>query len=144
MKRRKRLHFILHLLSLACILVWHSCPAQEDLGPALQPHGFSIHGYGIGTYQSFTWQTDPERRDRIDMERLVLYPSTPLSDRISVHAEIEFEHGGTGSTMEFDRFEEFGRFVSYPDSHHFHPSCDPRAIGSKDPSLQRHAAARHG
>ena len=27
-----------------------------------------------------------------------------------LEAELEFEHGGTGITMEFDKLEEFGEF----------------------------------
>lgn len=71
---------------------------------------FSLHGYGVINYYGYTWETDPSRRNAIDLERLVLYPSVRLSPTVSVRSEVEFEHGGTGSTMEFDRFEEFGEF----------------------------------
>ena len=83
---------------------------QEEYEHSLPLHGFSLHGYGVMNYHAFKWQTDPDRRNRIDIERLVLYPSVSLSDNITAKAEIEFEHGGTGSTMEFDRFEEFGEY----------------------------------
>lgn len=86
----------------------HDAESHEKEEP-VRP-GFSLHGYGVINYYAFKWDTDPERRNRIDVERLVLYPSASLSKNIAVRAEIEFEHGGTGSTMEFDRFEEFGEY----------------------------------
>ena len=70
----------------------------------------SVSGYGAINYANFDWQTDPERRAQIDVERLVIAPKFQMNDTIRLEAEIEFEHGGTGITMEFDKFEEFGEF----------------------------------
>jgi hypothetical protein len=67
-------------------------------------------GYGVIDYFNYDWDTDPERRDAIDNERFVLKMETPLARNVELEAEIEFEHGGTGATMEFDPFEEFGEF----------------------------------
>ncbi len=69
-----------------------------------------IFGYGAINYANFDWQTDPERRASIDVERFVISPKYQMNDTIRLEAEIEFEHGGTGITMEFDKFEEFGEF----------------------------------
>ena len=69
-----------------------------------------ISGYGTINYANFDWQTDPERRAHIDVERFVVSPKYQMSDTIRLEAELEFEHGGTGITMEFDKFEEFGEF----------------------------------
>jgi hypothetical protein len=82
--------------------------ADEDRLP--DGNRFGLHGYGVMNYHGFRWDTDPGRRNAIDMERLVLYPSVRLSGTILAKAELEFEHGGTGTTMEFDRFEEFGEY----------------------------------
>ena len=71
---------------------------------------FSISGYGIINYANFDWEIDPNRRAAIDVERFVVAPKYRINDNIQLEAEIEFEHGGTGSTMEFDKFEEFGEF----------------------------------
>ena len=71
---------------------------------------FQVSGYGAINYANFNWDTDPERRARIDVERFVISPKYKVSDNIRLEAELEFEHGGTGITMEFDRFEEFGEF----------------------------------
>ena len=70
----------------------------------------SVSGYGAINYFNFDWDTDPQRRASIDVERLVISPKYQMSDSIRLEAELEFEHGGTGITMEFDKFEEFGEF----------------------------------
>ena len=69
-----------------------------------------VEGYAIINYAKYAWQTDPQRRASIDLERAAIEPTYRLSDRIELEAEIEFEHGGTGSAMEFDKFEEFGEY----------------------------------
>lgn len=66
--------------------------------------------YGSINYQNYDWQTFPGKRSTIDLERFVLEPSYRLSPKLMLRAEIEFEHGGTGASVEFDRFEEFGEF----------------------------------
>lgn len=71
---------------------------------------FKLSGYGIMNYYGYDWQTDPDRRNAVDIERLVFYPSVVFSTKIRIDAEIEIEHLGTGVTMEFDRLEEFGEF----------------------------------
>ena len=70
----------------------------------------SVSGYGVINYAHYDWELDPNRRATIDVERFVVAPKYRVNDTIRLEAEIEFEHGGTGSTMEFDRFEEFGEF----------------------------------
>lgn len=71
---------------------------------------FSLHGYGAVNYNSYNWQTDTAKRNNIDLERFVLEPTFKFSKSLSLNAELEIEHGGTGSSVEFDRFEEFGEF----------------------------------
>lgn len=71
---------------------------------------FSVSGYGVLSYTYFDWELDPDRRAAIDIERLVVAPKYHINDIIRLEAELEIEHGGTGSTMEFDKFEEFGEF----------------------------------
>jgi hypothetical protein len=79
--------------------------AQHDAAPR-----FSVEGYAVANYYRFDWQTDPRRRNTIDLERLAVEPSYLVNDWLRFDAEIEFEHGGTGVTVEFDPFEEFGEF----------------------------------
>lgn len=66
--------------------------------------------YGTINYHRFDWQIWPEKRDEVDFERAVLEGSYRFAPRWSLNAELEFEHGGTGVAVEFDRFEEFGEF----------------------------------
>nr|MDQ3018190.1 hypothetical protein [Bacteroidota bacterium] len=70
----------------------------------------SFSGYGAFNYYHFDWQTDSSRRDAIDNERLIFEINYHWTPRIRLNTEIEFEHGGTGASVEFDRFEEFGEF----------------------------------
>ncbi len=71
---------------------------------------YSFKGYAVANYFNYDWQTNPDRRDSTDLERLVLNGKYKFNDQWSLVAEIEYEHGGTGSTIEFDVFEEFGEF----------------------------------
>ncbi|MCY4403595.1 MAG: autotransporter outer membrane beta-barrel domain-containing protein [Candidatus Poribacteria bacterium] len=71
---------------------------------------FSVSGYGVINYAHFDWELDPNRRAAIDVERFVVAPKYRINNTVRLEAEIEFEHGGTGNTMEFDKFEEFGEF----------------------------------
>ncbi len=70
----------------------------------------SLEGYGAFNYYNFNWQTDSTRRDAFDNERFILELGYAWTPKIRLNTEIEFEHGGTGSAVEFDRFEEFGEF----------------------------------
>jgi hypothetical protein len=71
---------------------------------------FSLSGYGAMNYYNFNWQTDSVKRNAIDNERFILDLGYRWTDKIKLNTEIEFEHGGTGVDVEFDRFEEFGEF----------------------------------
>lgn len=99
--------FHLLLLSLLTLPIRTEGATDPDTSDASR---FGLHGYGVVNYFAFDWETDPARRNALDLERLVLYPSVRLSERVRVEAEVEIEHGGTGATLEFDRFEEFGEF----------------------------------
>lgn len=70
----------------------------------------SISGYGAMNYYNFNWQTDTAKRNSIDNERFILQLGYKWNPKIKLGTEIEFEHGGTGVDVEFDRFEEFGEF----------------------------------
>lgn len=95
------------LLALAVCGALRPVAAQE---PEHHEPRVEVEGYGIINYFHFAWQTDPRRRAVIDLERFVLESSYRVSPQLRFEAELEFEHGGTGATMEFDPFEEFGEF----------------------------------
>lgn len=70
---------------------------------------FSLRGYGVVNYYNYgTFDTDYSMKDKMDPERLNLYLEYQFNDKLSFKSEIEFEHGGTGSTMELDNQEEAG------------------------------------
>ncbi|GAA3658150.1 autotransporter outer membrane beta-barrel domain-containing protein [Flavivirga jejuensis] len=70
----------------------------------------SLRGYGVINYYSNNYDTDPTLTDKFDAERLNLYLEYQFSDRISLKTEIEYEHGGTASSVDLDTQEEFGEF----------------------------------
>ena len=71
---------------------------------------FDLNGYGVVNYYHYDYDTDLNLKDKIDMERLNLYLGYQFTKKIRFQSEIEFEHGGTGSTMELDTQEEFGEY----------------------------------
>jgi len=71
----------------------------------------TLSGYGAVNYYNYTkFDTDPGINDKFDAERLNLYLGYNFNDWISLKTEIEFEHGGTGATIELDNQEEFGEY----------------------------------
>ncbi|MFV0305650.1 MAG: autotransporter outer membrane beta-barrel domain-containing protein [Moheibacter sp.] len=72
---------------------------------------FNLRGYGVVNYYNYgRFDTDPNIRDKMDAERLNLYLDYHFTDKLKFHSEIEFEHGGTGTTLELDVQEEFGEY----------------------------------
>ncbi|MGF1547813.1 MAG: hypothetical protein ACFCUG_10850, partial [Thiotrichales bacterium] len=71
-------------------------------------------GYGVINYQRYDFfenvqDNTPQTRARTDLERIILAPKYDFGHGISFVAEIEFEHGGTGVTVEYEP-EEAGEF----------------------------------
>jgi len=88
---------------------------QHTVIESSQPSPFSFSSYGSLNYRSVevfknVQDISPERRAQVDLERLVAEFEYRFSDKWKVEFEVEFEHGGTGSTLEYDGFEEFGEF----------------------------------
>ncbi|HQU99626.1 MAG TPA: autotransporter outer membrane beta-barrel domain-containing protein [Bacteroidia bacterium] len=73
---------------------------------------FKVSGYGVTNYYNYDWETIPDKRNEVDVERFNFYIYYHFSELIEFKSEIEFEHGGTGVTMSFDPLEEFGEFES--------------------------------
>ena len=101
---KKQLANSIRFLVVCGMFILLSVSAVADSNP------FSVSGYGVIHYSHFDWELDPGRRAAIDVERFVIAPKYRINDTIRLESELEFEHGGTGSTMEFDKFEEFGEF----------------------------------
>ncbi len=73
------------------------------LGPAASkvyfaPKGLSIGGYGEAVYRN---QLKGGDADQSDLLRLVLYVGYRFSDRLVFNSEVEFEHGGAETAVEF-------------------------------------------
>ncbi|MFK3975565.1 hypothetical protein [Shewanella vesiculosa] len=78
---------------------------------------FSFESYGTANYTSDEYfdnvqDTSAERRNRFDLERVVTEFGYQFTDDWSMEVEIEYEHGGTGTSLEYDGFDEFGEFES--------------------------------
>lgn len=71
---------------------------------------FDVAVYGVINYHNYKWETLPKKRNDIDFERAVLNTCYKINTHYKLNAELEFEHGGTGVTLEFDPLEEFGEF----------------------------------
>lgn len=76
---------------------------------------WQINSYGNVLYKSeeiFSNIQDvtPERRTSTDLERAIIEFKYDFDSQWQVELEIEYEHGGTGASLEYDGFEEFGEF----------------------------------
>lgn len=82
---------------------------------ATSKKNWQINSYGSVLYKSEDvyqniQDTNPERRASTDLERVVLEFVYDFDPKWQVEIELEYEHGGTGTTLEYDGFEEFGEF----------------------------------
>lgn len=100
----------------ACAAVGLACAsvarAQEQKGK------FEIGGYGEMLYSHYNYGPDQQSspsgapsdsRAIVDLPRFVLEFEYYFTHSLWLESEIEYEHGGTGSTLELD-YEEFGEF----------------------------------
>lgn len=76
---------------------------------------FEFKSYGYMTFgQRETFKTvqnlTPYTRRQIDLAEIAFEGEYILTDSSKIEFEVEIEHGGVGSAMEFDPFEEFGEF----------------------------------
>lgn len=86
-------------------------PPQPATGRGLRFSGYAdMHLQRYDFYENAQDGT-PQKRGRADIQRFVLSPHLDLGKKWSFFAEIEFEHGGTGATIEYEA-EEAGEFES--------------------------------
>lgn len=88
--------------------------AAETGSSAGDGRGLRFAGYADMSYQRYDFyenaqSTTPKKRGRADITRFVLSPHYRFGNGWSFAGEIEFEHGGTGSTVEYEA-EEAGEF----------------------------------
>ena len=91
-------------------LAAQTAPGKDSISYNSGLKNLTLNGYGAFNYYNFDWQTDSTKRNAIDNERFILELGYAWTSKIRLNTEIEFEHGGTGATVEFDKFEEFGEF----------------------------------
>lgn len=80
--------------------------ASADIGGA----NWWAHGYATLNLAYPEFESDATRRSSIDLERVTIEPGIRIGKDLVVEAEVEFEHGGTGSAFEYEAQEEFGEF----------------------------------
>jgi hypothetical protein len=101
-------------LILSSLLIPAGALAQNSPeAPKTPPIKTSAQGYV--TYREFqTFENDqslsPFWKKQADLTVLELKGEYAISPRSEFEFEIEFEHGGTGSAVEYDGLEEFGEF----------------------------------
>lgn len=98
------------IIILSCLFNSIQVNAQDENIFLKELEKFHFKAYGVVNYYNFDWDTDQDRNNAFDTERLNMYLKYDFTNKIQLKAEFEFEHGGTGVTMELDRFEEAGEF----------------------------------
>lgn len=90
--------------------------AQESRGASSDDEFGKVKwsGYGVINYAKQDFYANaqtatPEKRATTDLERIVLAPTFSLGKGYKFVTEIEFEHGGTGSAVEYES-EEAGEY----------------------------------
>lgn len=82
---------------------------SNNSAPSLEWEGYGVINYAQYDFFRNAQDDTPDRRARMDVERFVLELKHAFSDSAKLEAEIEFEHGGTGSAIEYEP-EEFGEY----------------------------------
>ena len=82
---------------------------------ALDVDQLQFFGYGNINYEKYDYYENkqtitPEKRTKVDLETFVFVTRYLLDDSTTIISEIEYEHGGTGSTIEYDGGDEAGEF----------------------------------
>lgn len=85
-------------------------PSESRVFPQFE---FKAYGY-ISVTQHETFKTvqnlEPVVRRNMDLAEFAFEGEFHLTENSKIEFEVEIEHGGVGTTIEFDPFEEFGEF----------------------------------
>lgn len=101
--------------SLILIATLFSTLSFAALAQAQEYPYFEYTAYGYLTarqYDKFktVQNLNPYSKREVDLTEFALEGKLYLNNSSAMEFEVEFEHGGAGSAMEFDNFEEFGEF----------------------------------
>ncbi|PKG82452.1 hypothetical protein CXF85_13260 [Colwellia sp. 75C3] len=117
LKQKDQLQLIeKQLAELKTTLITAEEQRQDDkLTSHAKAKNWQINSYGSVLYKNEEvyrniQDTNPERKATTDLERVVLEFVYDFDAKWQVEVELEYEHGGVGSTLEYDGFEEAGEF----------------------------------
>lgn len=88
---------------------------KEEIHPEFPEFEFKSYGYIVfGQRETFksVQNLEPFVRREMDLAEIAFEGEYEISPTAEIEFEIEIEHGGVGSAIEFDPFEEFGEFES--------------------------------
>jgi hypothetical protein len=105
-----RIKILLSILLFTNLLLLRAQSPENRPTQIFNWQNFTLKGYGVVNYYAYDYDTDPYLKNAFDPERLNLYLKYKFTPTIELKTEFEFEHGGTGSTLELDTQEEFGEF----------------------------------
>ena len=95
-------------VSVASVSSGASATSDDEFGK-VKWAGYGVVNYAKQDFYANAQTATPEKRATTDLERIVLAPTFSLGKGYKFVTEIEFEHGGTGSTVEYES-EEAGEF----------------------------------
>lgn len=101
-----RFHFVTH--SLFLVFVSFPLHAQEEIRVKNRYYGV----FEARQFEQFknVQNLKPESRRVLDLREIEAEVELRLNPDDLIEIGVEYEHGGTGSTLEYDNFEEFGEF----------------------------------
>lgn len=98
--------------SLPVSAITNPAPVKKEEGD-FPKFEYKAYGY-ISLTQHETFKTvqnlEPIVRRKMDLAEFAFEGEFHLTENSKVEFEVEIEHGGVGTTIEFDPFEEFGEF----------------------------------
>ena len=106
-----------HKTYIALSLLICITPSVAKADESSQAWDLNFSGYGELHFKHYNYGPDPtaeggslpDNRAAFDTTRLILELEGELPEDLQLEAEIEFEHGGTGTALELE-YEEFGEY----------------------------------
>ncbi len=106
---RIKTNFLRPELTVLALLSWMIATPVAVATESTPWRGYAIMNYSQYDFFKNVQDDSADRRARMDLERVVLETVFRQSDRVNFEIEIEIEHGGTGSSLEYEA-DEFGEY----------------------------------
>lgn len=87
-----------------------SAPKLKKEKPAFEHKAYGYFSFSRRETFKTIQNLEPIERNEIDFAEVAFEGEYHLTPTSKIEFEVEFEHGGVGTTIEFDPFEEFGEF----------------------------------